>query len=211
MRAISSPSAPRQQMALVSAEMLQIQDIFCNVEWVRCPPPPHPPTPRPPIQYQGQRPTRGEPDSHDNTCAWKWQDLFSARMHQERRRKPALDDTAVSVSGARAAHSRKLEPSDRHSAFPERLSASSCNKRQQPHLKEGEKKKNGIASFSAIREKRCPRPTCASLWRRSHVPQLPWLFSGGYRRSSGCRYVCASAMLLSQRRTVRSCALHPGC
>lgn len=120
--------------------MLQIHNIFCNVEWVRCPPL----TPSPSQFNTKDSGRRAESLTAMTTHALENDRLFSARMHQERRRKPALDDTAVSVSGARAAQSRKLEPSDRHSAFPERLSASSCNERQQPHLKEEKKKRNRV-------------------------------------------------------------------
>lgn len=130
-------------------------------------------------------------------------------MHEERRRKPALDDTAVSVSGARAAQSRKLEPSDRHSAFPERLSASSCNKRQQPHLKE--EKKNGIASFSAIWEKAaptylrvsveeitCPAASVALFWRFSALRRLPLCVCQRHViiTEEDCALLCATSGLL---------------
>lgn len=133
-------------------------------------------------------------------------------MHQERRRKPALDDTAVSVSGARAAHSRKLEPSDRHSAFPERLSASSCNKRQQPHLKEGGKKKkrNRVVLRDSgkkvpppylrvsVEEITCPAASVALFWRLSALQRLPLCVCQRHViiTEEDCALLCATSGLL---------------
>lgn len=65
------------------------------------------------------------------------------------------------------AQKHKLKPSDRHFAFPERVSASSCNKRQQPHICKPPRPPNRVVPL-CFWEKNAPRLP-ARLYRRAHM------------------------------------------
>lgn len=161
--------------------MIEFQNIFCNMEWVRCPPNSIPRT-----AVDARR--AWQPWQHMH---FKMTDLFSARMHRERRHKPALDDTAVSVSGVRAAHVRaETQTKTLWQAFrlpgarfclllqPE-TAATLNNNNNNNNKKKNNNNKYPNRVVSAIREK-TPPPTCASPSKRSHVPPLLLLRSGGY-------------------------------
>lgn len=92
--------------------------------------------------------------------------FIPARMHRKRRHKPALDDTAVSVSVIKPAHietETQTKASNKHSAF----FCPPCNKKQQPHFRR-------IATSRRVCRggKKCYDPTCLSCSKSSHVPSL---------------------------------------
>lgn len=124
-----------------------------------------------PIQYQGQRSTHGEPDSHDNTCTSKWQIYFlHGRIVSGDTNLPwmTLLFQRQTLELRTYAQKHKLKTSDRHFAFPERVSTSSCNKRQQPHICKPPPAPRIPSSPCVYREKNAPRLP-ARLYRRAHM------------------------------------------
>lgn len=133
--------------------------------------------------------------------------FISARTHRRQPHNPGPDDTAVSVRGVKPADTEtdtQTKPLDKHFAFPERLFCP---------LHEA-----AAATFVSnrfVRERLSNKMLRTYLLvsgsKSSHVPWLTglWLWMLLLRWAPLC--VCQRHVIITERRTVRSCALHPGC
>lgn len=179
-----------------------------------------------PVQYQGQRSTHGEPDSHVNTCVSKWHIYFLLRMHRKQRHetypgwhccfsvshwkgeKTGAHTGSSSSSKQTKPHDKRLRLSRAASFFaPLQQEAAAAAAAAATHWSESPPTEN------LKKKKKGPDLTCVRRSRGSHLPSLLWICLRG-----GCWVLWWAPLCVfqrhvinAQRRTVRSRALHPGC